>query len=325
MLALLWLYIYLFFYYMKNIKLLLIAYVASVLLYSHELFAASATDEQQVVWSDGVNIIFSFFSADNLAKGILAIVVIVCTFFVSKILSSKLVSYIEKNTTEESSREELTWVISRTVNVTVLIIGFSITLGILWIDMWIFMGWIWFGIWYTLRTFLTNFVAGILMVTQWFYHNWDVIEVDNKMGKIRKVNALFTAVEQFNGVVFYIPNITFIEDKVTNYYTNDKRRVEVDILIDYDSNVHIAKQTVQMVLDQFPNILQAPASDVIVDKLWDNGILLRARYWTPVTDNYFHTKSNITETLNLALKKQWVSIAYPHLTVTHSNLWKTLS
>ena len=51
-----------------------------------------------------------------------------------------------------------------------------------------------------------------------------------------------------------------------------------------------------MVMDQFPGILKAPGSDVIIDKLWDNGILLIARYWIPVSDNYITTKSNITET-----------------------------
>lgn len=269
---------------------------------------------------DNANFILGFFSAENFMKLFLAIFVIILTFFFSKVISSKLVSYIERNATEETSREELTGVISRTVSVTVLIIGFSITLGILGIDMGIFMGWIWFGIGFTLKTFLTNFVAGIMMVTQWYYHNGDMIEVDGTIGKIRKVNALFTAVEQFNGVVFYIPNIHFIEDKVTNYHTNDKRRVDIDVLIDYSADVNKAKKVIQMVLDQFPNLLQAPASDVIVDQLSDNGILLKARYWTPMTDNYFHTRSNISETINLALKKQGIEIAYPHMNITHTNL-----
>jgi small-conductance mechanosensitive channel len=252
----------------------------------------------------------------------MAMWVIVLTFILSKLISSKIVSYIEKNATEESSREELTGMISRVVSITVLTIGFTISLGILWIDMWIFMWGIWFGIWFTLKTFLTNFVAGIMMVTQGFYHNWDVIEIDNQMWKIVKVNALFTAVEQFNGVIFYVPNIKFIEEKVINYYTNDKRRGEIDVLIDYKSDVHKAKQVVVMILDQFPNILKAPWSDVILDQLGDNGILLKARYWVPVKDNYIETKSNITETINMALRKQWIEIAYPHLTVTHTNFNK---
>jgi len=304
---------------MRKLQLFICSYF--VYLYSASIwYAATVADNSAVnTGKENANFILSVFSAENFTKLFMAIIVIVLTFFFSKLLSSKIVWYIERNATEETNREELTWVISRTVSVTVLLIWFSMTLGILGIDMWIFIGWIWFGIGFTLKTFLTNFVAGIMMVTQWYYHNGDVIKVDDQMWKIRKVNALFTAVEQFDGIVFYVPNIRFIEDTVTNYHTNDKRRVDVDILIDYGSDVHKAKQTIQMVLDQFPNILKAPASDVIVSELADNGILIRWRYWTPVSDNYFHTRSNVTETINLALKKQGISIAYPHMTLTHTN------
>lgn len=308
---------------MRKLKIILLSYFV-YLLTAPALFASSVA---MGTWNwavtsgkDNANFILSFFSADNFMKLFMAILVIILTFFFSKVISGKIVSYIERNATEETSREELTGVISRTVSVTVLLIGFSITLGILWIDMWIFMGWIWFGIGFTLKTFLTNFVAGIMMVTQGYYHNWDMIKVDDQIGKIRKVNALFTAVEQFDGVVFYVPNIHFIEDKVTNYHTNDKRRIDIEVLIDYTADVHKAKKTIQMVMDQFPNILQAPASDVIVDDLSDNGILLKARYWTTMSDNYFHTKSNISETINMALKRQEIEIAYPHMNITHTNL-----
>lgn len=310
---------------MRRIKLVCIAYLTMLLLDSPISFAAKDLNWTNTAVDTGkeqTNFILTFFSLDSFTKFFMAMWVIVLTFLFSKLLSGKIVSYIEKNATEESSREELTGMISRVVSITVLTIGFTISLGILWIDMWIFMWGIWFGIWFTLKTFLTNFVAGIMMVTQWFYHNWDVIEIENQMWKIVKVNALFTAVEQFNGVVFYVPNIKFIENKVTNYYTNDKRRGEIDVLIDYKSDIHKAKQTVVMILDQFPNLLKAPASDVMVDKLWDNWILLKARYWVSVKDDYFETRSNITETINMALKKQGISIAYPHLTVTHTNLEK---
>lgn len=312
---------------MKKFIGVCIAYWTMLLLDSPISFAAGVWAigwQAADTWKEQTNFILAFFSIDNFTKLFMAIGVIILTFIFSKLLSTKIVSYIEKNATEESSREELTWMISRIVNVTVLIIGFTIALGILWIDLWIFMWGIWFGIWFTLKTFLTNFVAGIMMVTQGFYHNGDVIEIDNQIWKIVKVNALFTAIEQFNGVIFYIPNIKFIEDRVTNYYANDKRRSEIDILIDYKSDIHKAKQTVMMILGQFPNLLKSPASDVMVDKLGDSWILLKVRYWVSAQDDYFETKSNITETIHMGLRKQGILIAYPHLTVTHANLEKSL-
>ncbi|MCP4522747.1 MAG: mechanosensitive ion channel family protein [Candidatus Gracilibacteria bacterium] len=308
---------------MKKLQYLFYIFITFIFFSPQELGAVDFKESGKNVGETVVgntNYLIELFSPENFVKVIMAVTVVVVIFFLSKIISNKIVGYIERNANDGDDRAELSGVISRTVHMTFILIGFSITLGILGIDIAIFMGGIGFGIGFTLKTFLTNFVSGIMMVTQGYYHNGDIIEIDGSMGTIRKINALFTAVEKFDGVIFYMPNIRFIEDKVTNYYANDKRRSEIEVLIDYKADVRKAKETILMILEQFPNILNAPGTDIMVDSLGDNGILLRARYWTPNTDDFYETKSNITETINVAFKKQDIEIAYPHLNITHTNL-----
>ncbi len=301
---------------MKKIQNFLIICFTILAFSAPDVFAVAANEIEKS--KENANMILSFFSADMFINFFFAIVIIVLTFLSSRIITAKLVHYLEINYAGEASwREELVGVISRTVNITILLIGFSLTLGILGIDMGIFMWWIWFGIGYTLRTFLTNFVSGIIMVTQGFYKNGDIIGIDNKMGKIVKVNALFTAVEQFDGVIFYVPNITFLEQSVTNYHTNDKRRVEIHVNVGYEADIVKAKTLLMKVFDSFPNVLQAPHADVIVDDLGDNGVLLKGRYWMAVNDDYFALKSNLTETINLAFRQQGIEIPYPQMTLSH--------
>jgi small-conductance mechanosensitive channel len=40
---------------------------------------------------------------------------------------------------------------------------------------------------------------------------------------------LFTVVEQYDGVIFYVPNVKFLQDVVKCYTANTKRRVEVEV------------------------------------------------------------------------------------------------
>jgi small conductance mechanosensitive channel len=205
-----------------------------------------------------------------------------------------------------------------------LAIGFSITLGILWVDMGIFMGWLWFWIGFTLKIFLSNFIAGIMMVTQGSYHNGDIIDIGGKVWKICRINALFSEVEQFDGVIFYIPNIKFLEENVSNFHTNDKRRVEVDVWVDYDTDITKAKKIMLQVVWQFPHVLQAPASDIFVTELWDNGINLSLRFWVDSkTGNFFQTKSNVTETINLAFKQAGIVIPFPQVTLSNREWFNT--
>ena len=113
---------------------------------------------------------------------------------------------------------------------------------------------------------------------------------------------------------FYVPNIKFLEDEVKNYHTSDKRRVEIDVQVDYDTDVVKAKEVINAVLQNFP-MLQAPAPDIIVESLGDNGIFLRTRFWIGSKDPYFTLKSNVTETINLAFKQSGIVIPFPQITL----------
>jgi small-conductance mechanosensitive channel len=230
----------------------------------------------------------------------------------------KLTNYLEDSAADqESNREELVWVLTRTASISILVIWFSVTLWILWVDLWIFMWWIWFWIGFTLKVFLSNFIAWIVMVTQWTYHNWDLIEVNGKTWKITKIHSLFTAVEQFDWVIFYIPNVKFLEENVSNFHSNDKRRVEIEVWVDYNTDITKAKTTILQVLSNFPNILQAPKSSIFVEKLDNSSIKLNIRFWINTLDNYFETKSNVTETINLAFKKSDIHVAFPQVTISN--------
>lgn len=266
-------------------------------------------------------IILWFLSAEfllNLAVNIvLVVVVIALTFVASKFIQSKLFHYLEAaNIWDEASKEEIIGVISRTMNIFVLITGFSISLGILWVDLGIFMGWIWFGIWFTLRTFLTNFISGIIIVSQWSYHIGDLIEVGNQRWRITKIQALFTEIEELDGTVFNIPNVRFFEENVRNFHTNDKRRIDVEVVVWYETDIIQAKKVLGKVVSNFPMVLSAPESDVIIWKLWDNGIELTLRFWVSSMENYITLKSNVTETVNLAFKQTGIHIPYPQMTLS---------
>ena len=237
----------------------------------------------------------------------------------SKFIQAKLFGYLEAaNIGDEGSKEEIIGVISRTVNVIVLITGFSVTLWILGVDLGIFMWGIWFGIWFTLRTFLTNFISGIIVVSQGSYHIGDIIEVGGKMGKITKINALFTSIEEFDGVIFNIPNVRFFEENVSNYHTNDRRRIDVEVLVAYDTDLVQAKKVLYKVASNFPMILKAPETDILVEKLGESGIVLKLRFWIHSSENFITLKSNITETINLAFKQTDIKIPYPQMTISGS-------
>lgn len=265
-----------------------------------------------------ISFISKLISPELLLNIVFATIVIFITFALSRWISGKIAWYVERSW-EWEWREEMVWVLTRVSNITILTLWAAISLWILWVDMSIFMWWLGFWLWFTLKIFLSNFIAWVIMVTQWSYHNWDLIEIWWKIWHIKKINALFTEIEQFNWVIFFLPNIKFLEDEVLNYNTNDKRRVEIEVWVDYDTDILKAKKIILQVLNQFPNILKAPEAGIYIDKFDDSSINLSLRFWINSTDSYFLIKSNVTETINLAFKQAWITIPFPQITLSNRN------
>jgi small conductance mechanosensitive channel len=238
-----------------------------------------------------------------------------------KFTSRKLTQYLEKKWWSES-REEMIWVVTRVSDLSFLTLGTVVILGILGVDMSIFMWGLWFWLGFTLKIFLSNFIAWVIMVTQDSYHNWDLIRIEGKMWYIQKINALFTKVEQFDGVVFNIPNAKFLENNVENFHTNNKRRVEVLVWVDYSTDLILAKKVIMQVLGSFANILKAPKPEVIIVWFENSAINLSVRFWIDSKWDYFESKSNVTETINLAFKQAWITIPFPQITLSNRENFK---
>lgn len=299
-----------------SFKKFIYIYLFSNVYFSELTFAATTPEDDK--WSSWWNILFDALSKDLFVNVFIACIVVIITFFLAKFLSSKLTNILEASYSwKEEWREELVWVLTRTINIIILSIWFAITLTVLWIDMWIFLWWLWFGIGFTLKIFLTNFIGWVLMVTQWFYHIWDVVKVWSKTWSIKNIHALFTSIEQFDWVIFYVPNVKFLEEEIINYHTNDKRRVDINIWVDYKTDLVKAKEIMLNVTEKFPNILKWPEADIILSEMKDSSIELSLRFWINSKDSYFEIKSNVTETINLLFKQEWIDIPFPQITISN--------
>ncbi len=294
---------------MKKILFILIVILMTI----NNAFAVINTDESINQANQNANKVLSIFSIDTLINLIFAIFAILWTVIISKLITSKISKFSENNW---ENREELAWVMSRTANIAILGVWFTIALAILWVDITIFLWGLWFGIWFTLKIFLSNFIWGIIMVTQWNYHNWDLIQMWDKMWNIKKINSLFTEVVQFDWVVLFIPNVHFLENEVENFHINDKRRIDIEIKVDFDTDIVKAKKVMLQVINNFPWILKAPEADVIITHFNESSINIDLRFWINSKWEYLEMKSNVTETINLAFKQYGIKIPYPQLTLS---------
>lgn len=255
---------------------------------------------------DAKNDLVSTFNTDFFINILLALASVWLTVFVAKFVRLKLTWLLENSLWADSwgsSGSDIAEFILRTVNIIIWTIWFSITLTLLGFDLGFLMWWIGLWIGFTLRAFLWNFISWLIIILWWEYKTWDMIEYNGRAGVIKKIYSLFTKVEQFNKVVYYIPNSKFMEDVITILSSNPHRRMDIDFTVEPWSDLVKLKTLVWKIADSYPWVLDSIKSSVSVEKLTESWIEIKAMFWVKTEDNYLVNKSNLTETINLALSK----------------------
>lgn len=261
--------------------------------------------------NEGTWFLSGLFSTDAFANFLLWILVLVLTFLISKIVTKKLNDYFESSNKEHDvTKEWIYGVVGRTVNISIWFIWITMMFGTMGLDMALFMGWIWIGLWFTMQIFLSNFIYGIIMVTQGTVRNGDMIDLGGELSKVEKVNPLFTVVKRLDGVKAFIPNLKFLQDKFANLYLNETRRLELDVSVNNDTDMAKMKLLIAKVMENVPGVLSKPGHTIWFMWLDDKWVNMKILFWAGSKDKVFTIRSNVIETLNLAFQQAGIEISY---------------
>lgn len=284
------------------------------------LYAAQTMWEWDSVEQTTIQQQWSVFKAilenEYVSAVILCTVVMILTYFVAGVVRNRLTLLLDSYSEKLSWREEVQIMIVKSANIIVWLFWFSTAAWIIWLDLAIFMWGIWMWLWFWLQALLSNFISWLIIIFQWKFKVWDLIDIAWRMWNIRVMDTLFTEVEQFDWVKFYVPNAEFLRETVINVSANDKRRCEIVVWVDYDTDIVKAKQVINKVLWTFPNILTAPESKILLTEFDDSSIWLKIMFWLNINDDYFGTRSNVIETINLAFKQSNIKIPFPQITMS---------
>lgn len=247
------------------------------------------------------------FSADFFLNLFLWIIVLVLTVIAAKIMRWKLTDVFEKKLGWDLSWD-IAWVVYRTVNITIWTIGFTTALALWWVDLAFLMWWVWIWLGFTMQVFLWNFIGWLIIIFSWEYQTGKIIEIAGQLGTIKRITSMFTTIEKYDWTCYNVPNVKFLQDEVLVYNMNAKRRIDIEFWVEYDVDITKVKKLALKVTDSFPVILQNPSSRVLVSEIQDDWILLTLQFWVSAEEWFYQTKSNVTETLNLAFEKAGIKI-----------------
>ena len=162
-----------------------------------------------------------------------------------------------------------------------------------------------------LQDIIACFAAGVIILNQKSIATGDFIGVQNDYGTaegfVTKIHFFFTYLKTPNGQEVTIPNSNMLHAVVTNYTKLNKRRVNYDVGVAYDTDIELAKKVLTELFQDDELILKKEEFSVYVYELGSYSVGIRVRCWTKFKD-YWPLYNSMSEKILLALREHGIRI-----------------
>jgi small-conductance mechanosensitive channel len=147
----------------------------------------------------------------------------------------------------------------------------------------VFSGAIGVGLGFGLQKIVSNFVSGIILLTERSIKPGDIIEVGGTHGFVTSLGGRYTALRARDGKEYLIPNETLITDRVVNWtYTSPFVRLDLKFGVAYGTDLRLVRRLAIEAAKETPRVQPSPEPVCHVTEFGDNGVNFLLRFW--ITD-----------------------------------------
>lgn len=158
---------------------------------------------------------------------------------------------------------------------------------------------------------MTNLAAGVMLMIFRPYKVGDFAEVAGIFGLVDGIDLFTTNLKTFDNQHIIVPNGGIWGEKIVNHSHHPVRGVDMHFGISYDSDIDVARRTIDGILASHPHVLGDPAPFVEIETLNDSSVDFLVR---PFCDgaHYFDLLYSLPEQIKKALDAAGVEIPFPH-------------
>ena len=161
---------------------------------------------------------------------------------------------------------------------------------------------------------LGNLASGLMIAINEPFKIGDYVIVAGLEGVVTKVDMMMTELATADNKKVVIPNKSAWGSPIVNFSALGRRRVDIQIGIDYGCDVAKAIRIALETLPTVPGVLADPAPAVFIAQLADSAVTLNVRPWSDGA-NYWNVYNDVQVAVKSAFEKNGIDIPFPQLTV----------
>ncbi len=162
---------------------------------------------------------------------------------------------------------------------------------------------------------LSNFAGGVIILLLKPFKVDDFIEAQGESGTVKDIQIFHTTLLTPDNKTIILPNGPVSTGNVTNYSTQDTRRVDFTFGFGYGEDLKLAKETVMEIVNSHPKVLKDPEPFVRLGSLGDSSVNLTVRIWAKKEDYWdihFYVNEKVYNTFD---EVEGLSIPFPQMDV----------
>ncbi len=158
---------------------------------------------------------------------------------------------------------------------------------------------------------LANVAAGVMLLVLRPYRVGDFVQIDGRMGTVKRLDLFMTELADPDNLDIYVPNGKAFGDVIINYSTAPNRRMELNFSIDYDHDQSQAQALLIECANADPRITKTPAPWAKTTALGENAVTITLRAWAGL-DVYWDARFDLLQRASQALQAAGLAHPYPH-------------
>jgi len=253
------------------------------------------------------------FVMDYGPKVIGAIIVLIIGLWIVKKATKSIGNLMEKRGIDPSLKPFLSSLIGTVLKLLVIISVMSMV-GIEMTSFIAILGAAGLAIGMALSGTLQNFAGGVIILIFKPYKVGDFIEAQGYMGAVKEIQIFNTILTTVDNKTIIIPNGGLSTGSMTNYSTQEERRVDFTFGIAYGDDLNKAKQLIADIAEKDNRILKNPEPFIRMGEMADSSVNITTRLWVKATDYwdvYFDTMEAVYDVFN----KNGINIPFPQMDV----------
>ena len=265
---------------------------------------------------ESINELIQFITTSAVDYGIKIILAIVI-FLVGKWLAKKFTGFIDNTMT---TRQVDPTLVSFTTNIiyylslVVVIIAVLNQVGIQTASLVAVVGAAGLAVGLALQGSLSNFAAGVMLILFRPCKVGDFIDAAGTMGSVKDIGIFATTMLTPDNKTIIVPNSSITGGNITNFSTQNERRVDLVIGVSYGADIKKTKEVLTEVIAAEERVLKDKPVTIGVLELADSSVNFAVRPWVNTSD-YWPTYFDLMEAIKVKLDEAGIEIPFPQMDV----------